>query len=58
MSSNHNANQFREVHRVREEHPGEKEVIFENRVIGSIAVTRGKRARLLDLHDREIHTQS
>jgi pyruvate dehydrogenase phosphatase len=40
LSSNHNGNDQEEVARLRLEHPGEREVILEDRVLGAIAVTR------------------
>lgn len=41
MSSNHNGNDQGEVTRLRLEHPGERNVISDDRVLGAIAVTRG-----------------
>lgn len=41
-SSNHNGADKEEMERIRSEHPGEPECILDDRVLGSIAVTRGK----------------
>lgn len=42
MSETHNGNQAIEADRVRLEHPGEEEAVLRNRVLGAIAVTRGR----------------
>lgn len=41
LSSNHNANNKTEVARIRQEHPDEHQCVLHDRVLGSIAVTRG-----------------
>lgn len=42
LSSNHNGTDESEVKRIRKEHPGEEECVLKHRVLGAIAVTRGK----------------
>lgn len=39
---NHNGRDEAEVKRIRSEHPGEEECVVRDRVLGSIAVTRGQ----------------
>lgn len=41
LSRNHNGTDQGEVERLKSEHPGEGEVILNDRVLGAIAVTRG-----------------
>ena len=42
LSANHNGREEGEVKRIMEEHPGESECVLRDRVLGAIAVTRGK----------------
>ena len=41
LSHNHNGTDRGEVERLESEHPGEGEVVLNDRVLGAIAVTRG-----------------
>lgn len=41
LSFNHNGVDPSEAQRIKSEHPGEEECILQDRVLGSIAVTRG-----------------
>ena len=47
LTVNHNGGNAAEVQRVQDEHPGEKECILRDRVLGAIAVTRGIFQQLL-----------
>lgn len=42
LSSYHNGTDQSERERLMEEHPGEAECVVDDRVLGAIAVTRGK----------------
>jgi pyruvate dehydrogenase phosphatase len=42
LSDNHNGNNPAEVDRIKQEHPDEPECIFDDRMLGNLAVTRGK----------------
>lgn len=46
LSSYHNGTDQSEKERIMEEHPGETECIVDDRVLGAIAVTRGKPASI------------
>lgn len=46
LSVDHNGRDPSEVARILSEHPGEEEAIMRDRVLGAIAVTRGKSYRL------------
>ncbi len=54
LSAFHNGRDETEVHRIRQEHPGEIECVHNHRVLGAIAVTRGQISFILltfpDLH--------
>lgn len=53
----HNGMNPEEVERLRFEHPGEPEVVTKDRVLGAIAVTRGKKTTALWLLSHSmIHT--
>lgn len=43
LSSPHNARVDKEAQRIHSEHPGEPESVLNGRVLGALAVTRGKR---------------
>lgn len=47
MSDNHNGNNPVEADRIRQQHPDEPECIFDDRVLGNLAVTRGKFAKCI-----------
>ena len=42
LSSSHNGENPVEVNKVRAQHPGEPQSIYNNRVLGTMAVTRGQ----------------
>lgn len=42
LSSTHNGENPTEALKVQKQHPGEAECVLENRVLGAIAVTRGR----------------
>jgi hypothetical protein len=46
LSRRHNARNKVEADRVREEHPGEEEVIHQGRTLGLITLTRGERYKI------------
>jgi pyruvate dehydrogenase phosphatase len=49
LSTNHNGTEAAEVERIRIEHPGEDECVLRDRVLGSIAVTRGMFAAAISI---------
>jgi len=44
LTKSHNGNVVDEAQRIRDDHPGETECVMRSRVLGAIAVTRGKSA--------------
>jgi pyruvate dehydrogenase phosphatase len=42
LTNSHNGNVASEAQRIKDEHPGEPECLTRSRVLGAIAVTRGK----------------
>lgn len=46
VSTTHNGQIQAEADRIRREHPGEDEAILRHRVLGALAVTRGKYSSL------------